>query len=383
MIKKVVFTVTPIYSIPPKSAAAVETWIYKVAQRISIKNKIICIRNEGYEEKTHISDNCSIYRIKFGKIYTRLFKKWTRLDPFSYAVRITSTSKKFFDNESCDNAIIVHNNIKLFLKINSRIKNENIILHMHNMLDPAPLPENVKIIVPSKFLSNWYEERKPQASIKIVPNGFSLENYQQLPESQVVRSECGFKESDKIILFAGRFSPEKGIIELMRAVKMLHEKDSSIRLALIGNPEASIKGEKVAYQQEVKDFAKQNMTGYCFFLGSKSPDEMHKYFSLADLVAVPSIVDEAFCMVALEGMAAGKPVIVSPRGGMTEFVINGETGFHFSSPMSAESMASDLDKALKHPRRLEIASCAKNYAFSHYTWEHVSKDLERVLGEWF
>lgn len=31
MIKKIIFTVTPIFSIPPRGAAAVETWIYQVA----------------------------------------------------------------------------------------------------------------------------------------------------------------------------------------------------------------------------------------------------------------------------------------------------------------------------------------------------------------
>lgn len=46
MINKIVFTVTPIYSIPPKSAAAVESWIYHVAKRLEIENRIVCIQNE-------------------------------------------------------------------------------------------------------------------------------------------------------------------------------------------------------------------------------------------------------------------------------------------------------------------------------------------------
>lgn len=48
MIKKIIFTVTPIFSIPPKGAAAVETWIYQVAKRLSIPVTIACIRNEGH-----------------------------------------------------------------------------------------------------------------------------------------------------------------------------------------------------------------------------------------------------------------------------------------------------------------------------------------------
>ncbi|TMV95781.1 UDP-glucose--(glucosyl)LPS alpha-1,2-glucosyltransferase, partial [Salmonella enterica subsp. enterica serovar Heidelberg] len=44
MIKKIIFTVTPIFSIPPR------TWIYQVAKRLSIPNAIACIKNAGYPE---------------------------------------------------------------------------------------------------------------------------------------------------------------------------------------------------------------------------------------------------------------------------------------------------------------------------------------------
>ena len=80
MIKKAIFTVTPIYSIPPKSAAAVESWMYNVAKRLDIESRIICIQNEGYSAHSIVNKNCAIDRIKFGRIYTRLFKKWTRID---------------------------------------------------------------------------------------------------------------------------------------------------------------------------------------------------------------------------------------------------------------------------------------------------------------
>lgn len=45
MVDKIIFTVTPIFSVPPRSAAAVETWMYQVAQRTSIPNRIACIKN--------------------------------------------------------------------------------------------------------------------------------------------------------------------------------------------------------------------------------------------------------------------------------------------------------------------------------------------------
>ena len=41
MVDKIIFTVTPIFSIPPRGAAAVETWMYQVAQRTNFPNRIV------------------------------------------------------------------------------------------------------------------------------------------------------------------------------------------------------------------------------------------------------------------------------------------------------------------------------------------------------
>ncbi|VUC70833.1 lipopolysaccharide 1,2-N-acetylglucosaminetransferase [Salmonella sp. NCTC 11881] len=49
--------------------------------------------------------------------------------------------------------------------------------------------------------------------------------------------------------------------------------------------------------------------------GGQSPDQMHNFYHIADLVIVPSQVEEAFCMVAVEAMAAGKAVLASKKGG--------------------------------------------------------------------
>lgn len=78
MVDKLIFTVTPIFSIPPRGAAAVETWMYQVAQRTRIPNRIICIKEDGFTTSSLINERCSIHRIGFSKIYKRLFQKWTR-----------------------------------------------------------------------------------------------------------------------------------------------------------------------------------------------------------------------------------------------------------------------------------------------------------------
>lgn len=110
---------------------------------------------------------------------------------------------------------------------------------------------------------------------------------------------------------------------------------------------------------------------------------MRHYYSIADLVAVPSIADESFCMVALEAMASGCSVIASQRGAMVEFIKHNETGFIFREPLSAASMADDINNALNHDNRSQIADAAKQYAYDNFTWEIVKNELRSVIDKWY
>lgn len=86
----------------------------------------------------------------------------------------------------------------------------------------------------------------------------------------------------------------------------------------------------------------------------QSPDQMHNFYHIADLVIVPSQVEEAFCMVAVEAMAAGKAVLASKKG-ISEFVLDGITGYHLAEPMSSDSIINDINRALADKERHQIA----------------------------
>lgn len=150
MVDKIIFTVTPIFSIPPRGAAAVETWIYQVAKMTRIPNRIICIKEDGYSDVTTVNERCSIHRIGFSRIYKRIFQKWTRIDPLPYSQRILNIAKNF--NITDDSVIIVHNSMKLYRQIRERSPHAKIVMHMHNAYEPRGMGKNVKMIVPSNYL---------------------------------------------------------------------------------------------------------------------------------------------------------------------------------------------------------------------------------------
>ena len=88
-------------------------------------------------------------------------------------------------------------------------------------------------------------------------------------------------------------------------------------------------------------------------------------------------------MVAIEAMGAGKPVLVSTRGGMVEFVKDRHTGYHLSEPMTAESIAQDIMAVLQNSELSDIAKRGQNYVYDHYSWNSVTESFEKVLHDWF
>lgn len=379
MVDKIIFTVTPIFSIPPRGAAAVETWMYQVAQRTTIPNRIVCIKNEGYSDYTQVNDNCSIHRIGFSRVYKRIFQKWTRLDPLPYSQRILNIAKDFPITDK--SVIIVHNSMKLYRQIRERAPQTKIVLHMHNAFEPKGLNPDIKMIVPSQFLKNYYQAYLPDADIVIVDNGIDLDAYQSDCSSQL-RSELNLSTRDKVIFYAGRIVPDKGVLLLLKAFEKLVEEQSDLKLVVVGDHMEVSKSDKGAYQQEVRDVAAR-MQNKCLMLGSIPPEKMHLYYPLADLVVIPSQFKEPFCMVAIEAMGAGKPVLVSTRGGMVEFVKSEETGYHLREPMTVDSIAQDIKDVLAREDLHRTAEQGQNQIFERYSWSSVTQSFEAVVHNWF
>lgn len=379
MIDKLVLTVTPIFSIPPRGAAAVETWMYQVAQRTKIQNRIACIKNEGYSDFLKVNDHCSVHRIGFSRLYKRLFQKWTRLDPLPYSQRILNIAKDF--NVTDDSVIIVHNSIKLYRQIRKRAPKAKMVMHMHNAFEPDGLDQNVKMIVPSMFLKKHYQVYLPDADIAIVPNGIDLEAYQK-KAVPLQKSDLGITPEKKTIFFAGRTSPDKGVTLLLQAFEQLLKERNDIELVVVGDYMSKSKGEKATYQREVRELA-ERLKPHCHMVGGVTPEEIYNYYSLADLVVIPSQFQEPFCMVAIEAMGAGKPVLVSTRGGMTEFVKEGDTGFHLQELMTPETIARDINKALASPDLNDVALRGQRCVEEKFPWEKVTQRFEKVVNNWF
>jgi glycosyltransferase involved in cell wall biosynthesis len=130
----------------------------------------------------------------------------------------------------------------------------------------------------------------------------------------------GFFPSDsrvsRVVVAAGRLSPEKGFGVLIDAAETILAADPAAGLAIFG--EGVLRPE---LEQQVRD---RGLTGRVVLPGFRT--DLDALLAAADVVTLPSFT-EGLPNVALEASAAGVPVVATAVGGTPEVVADGVTGF--------------------------------------------------------
>lgn len=117
------------------------------------------------------------------------------------------------------------------------------------------------------------------------------------------------------VLFVGRLDRQKGVDVLLAAIQGVEDR---ISLKIIGEAVVADSAQQFTPPASVE------------YLGWKSQEDVARYMNACDLLVVPSRW-EGFGLVAIEAMRAGKPVIASAVGGLTEIITDGVTGTLFPS----------------------------------------------------
>jgi glycosyltransferase involved in cell wall biosynthesis len=158
-----------------------------------------------------------------------------------------------------------------------------------------------RFIVPSEFIRFRLREWGiPEERISFV------RHFVQSPSGSMPEAESG-----KYGLFLGRLSAEKGLAGLLKALQRA------------GDPPFLIAGDG-PLREELTRLARTLSLSQTRFLGQRPHLEVSGLLAGARYVALPSISEEVSPLAALEALSAGRPLLVSDRGALPEFVARGE-----------------------------------------------------------
>lgn len=156
-----------------------------------------------------------------------------------------------------------------------------------------------------------------------------------------------YEDSTNIVFF-GRLVERKGCQYFLRAIKRLRDEK-----ALPSDCKVLVCG-KGPMEQQLKDYVKQHrMQKLVTFTGFVSEADKPRYLATGDVIVYPSTGGESFGIVLLEGMAAGRGVVIAGDNPGYAGVM-GERPEALFEPTNEEVFARRIEKYLASPKlRLE------------------------------
>jgi D-inositol-3-phosphate glycosyltransferase len=207
----------------------------------------------------------------------------------------------------------------------------------------------------------------PLEKIDVVPCGVNTCLFRPL-DRLAARKALGFEAEEKVVLSVGRIEPLKGLDRLVEAFALLPYKYK--KLVVIGGDEHS--GEEVA---RLRALAGELGVGDRVILpGTVKQERLPEYYSAADVTAVGSYY-ESFCLIILESLSCGTPVVSTAVGVAPGVIRSGENGLVVAGnePVAlSEAMSRVLSRGWDAGR---IRSSSAGYA-----WPSVARQISSVYA---
>jgi glycosyltransferase involved in cell wall biosynthesis len=170
------------------------------------------------------------------------------------------------------------------------------------------------------------------SEVRVIPSGVDLP------------AEVGEEASPPEVLYAGRLSPEKGVLELVAAA-------DGMKLVVAGDG---------PLRPRVPDA-----------LGFVPQVELQGLYARAAVVVCPSR-REGFGVACLEAMSHGRPVVATDVGGLRDLVVDGETGL-VVPPRRPEALRAALERLLGDEElRHRLGAAGRERAREHFSWHAVT-----------
>jgi phosphatidylinositol alpha-mannosyltransferase len=199
---------------------------------------------------------------------------------------------------------------------------------------------------------------------KVIPNGVDVQRF--ATAVPIARWQDGTPN----VLFVGRHEPRKGLLDLLKAHRILRKTGSGSRLLIVGSG---------PQEREARRYVATRGLQEVEFLGRVTDTEKAQLFRTADVYASPATGGESFGIVLLEAMAAGTPIVCSDIHGYKGVVRRGREGL-LVSPREPRELALAIDRLLRDPALREQMGAAGQARAEEFSWPRVTAKVEDYYG---
>ena len=199
---------------------------------------------------------------------------------------------------------------------------------------------------------------------KVIPNGVDIARYASAVP--IARWQDGTPN----VLFVGRHEPRKGLLDLLKAHRILRKTGSNPRLLIVGGG---------PQEREARRYVATRGLQGVEFLGRVGDTEKAQLFKTATVFASPATGGESFGIVLLEAMAAGTPIVCSDIHGYKGVVRRGREGL-LVPPHEPHELAIAIDRLLRDPELAREMGEAGRARAEDFSWPRVTAKVDDYYG---
>lgn len=185
-------------------------------------------------------------------------------------------------------------------------------------------------------------------------------------DGKVIRQSLSIPDGALILLFIGRITVDKGVLELLQAFSLLKKTINGVHLVFVGPFDVDSGMPGAISRGTIESIRDTHIVGY-----STCPEA---YLAIADILCLPSY-REGFGTVVIEAAAMGVPTIGTDIYGLSDAIVHGETGL-LIPPRSIEGLANALVTLLLDKKILaKMGESAKHRAHALFDADIVNAQI--------
>ena len=213
-------------------------------------------------------------------------------------------------------------------------------------------------------------------TLQIIWNGVDVDLFNPEISGETIRREWCINANTIVIGVVGRLSHWKGQNLLLEAARHLEFHNHSIIFVIVGDPPSEDNDTLPGLKKQASDLGLEDKTKFIPF-DARMPEIMR----VIDVLVIPSTLPEPFGLVALEAMASERPVIAAKHGGLTDIVIDGQTGVFFR-PNDAGSLSEAMHRLIIDPElRVKMGKQGRSRVVENFSLEKFQQQFEHLFSE--
>lgn len=199
--------------------------------------------------------------------------------------------------------------------------------------------------------------------VEVVYNGVERNGNSNWPVGDTT-----IKRDEKVVLFLGRITMQKGPDYFLRAAKKVLEKMANVKFVMAGSGDMMHRAVEMA--------AELGIGSEVLFTGFLRGEDVQRIYKMADLYVMPS-VSEPFGIAPLEALDNDVPVIISKQSGVSE-VIKHALKVDF---WDVDDIANKIVAVLTYPQLAITLRSHGNYEVRKLRWEDSAQRCAKIYDE--